>query len=95
VSTCRLVFGLAVLAWAPSALVEPSLCRAFTHEGSDYTVCEVDLRRPPVKPVGPGRAVMAETAAGQKPQDQHPRAWFSVTRKKVSISQPQGSESGT
>jgi len=50
VSTFKLVFGLlAVLAWAPSALAEPSPCRAVTHEGSDYTVCEVDLRREVVR----------------------------------------------
>ncbi len=49
-STFKLVFGLlAVLAWAPSALAEPSPCRAVTHEGSDYTVCEVDLRREVVR----------------------------------------------
>ncbi len=28
---------------------EPSPCRAVTHEGSDYTVCEVDLRREVVR----------------------------------------------
>jgi len=50
VSTFKLGFGLlAVLAWAPSALVEPSPCRAVTHEGSDYTVCEVNLQRDVVK----------------------------------------------
>jgi uncharacterized protein YigE (DUF2233 family) len=36
---------LALLAWAPSAFAEPSACRAVAHEGSNYTVCEVDLRR--------------------------------------------------
>ncbi len=44
------MFGLlAVLAWAPSALAEPSPCRVVTYERSDYTVCEIDLRRQVVR----------------------------------------------
>src|SRR6266852_5983176 len=42
----RLGFGLLILLPAAAAsLAEPLPCRAITHEGSDYTVCEIDLRR--------------------------------------------------
>jgi uncharacterized protein YigE (DUF2233 family) len=36
---------LASLASAQSAIAGPAPCRAVTHQGSAYTVCEVDLRR--------------------------------------------------
>ncbi len=43
-------FGLlSVLSGVPSAAAEPLPCRAVTHEGSRYTVCEVDLRRQAVR----------------------------------------------
>jgi uncharacterized protein YigE (DUF2233 family) len=41
----RLGFGLLILLIRASAtLAESAPCRAITHEGSDYTVCEIDLR---------------------------------------------------
>ncbi len=40
---------LSVLSPTPPAAAEPLPCRAVTHEGSRYTVCEVDLRRQAVK----------------------------------------------
>ena len=36
---------LASLAIAQSAVAGPAPCRAVTHEGNAYTVCEADLRR--------------------------------------------------
>ena len=46
----RLGFGLLILLIrAPATLAESAPCRAITHEGSDYTVCEIDLRRQVVK----------------------------------------------
>jgi uncharacterized protein YigE (DUF2233 family) len=42
----RLGFGLLILLMrAPGTLAESAPCRAITHEGSDYTVCEIDLRQ--------------------------------------------------
>ena len=46
----RLGFGLLILLIrAPATLAESAPCRAITHEGSDYTVCEIDLRHQVVK----------------------------------------------
>jgi uncharacterized protein YigE (DUF2233 family) len=43
-------FGLlSLVSRAPSAAAEPLPCRAAMHEGSRYTVCEVDLRRQAVR----------------------------------------------
>ena len=43
-------FGLlSVLSSVPLAAAEPLPCRAATHEGNRYTVCEVDLRRQAVR----------------------------------------------
>src|SRR5919106_4125855 len=45
-----LAFGLLpVFSRAPPAAAEPLPCRAETHEGSRYTVCEVDLRHQTVR----------------------------------------------
>jgi uncharacterized protein YigE (DUF2233 family) len=45
-----IAFGLlSVFSPAPPAAAEPLPCRAETHEGSRYTVCEVDLRRQAVR----------------------------------------------
>src|SRR5438067_4563865 len=38
-----------VLSWVPGVVAGPPLCRTLAHEGGDYTVCEVDLRRHGVK----------------------------------------------
>jgi uncharacterized protein YigE (DUF2233 family) len=39
-------FGLLVLlASAATILAEPRPCRSVTYAGSDYTVCEIDLRQ--------------------------------------------------
>ncbi len=40
---------LALSLCAPAAFAAPAPCQAVTHEGSSYTVCEVDLRRHAVK----------------------------------------------
>jgi len=46
----RLGFGLLLLLPSAAAiLAEPLPCRSFTYEGSDYTVCEIDLRQQVVK----------------------------------------------
>ena len=46
----RLGFGLLILLIrAPATFAESAPCRAITHEGSDYTVCEIDLRHQVVK----------------------------------------------
>ena len=45
-----LAFGLlSVSSGVPLAAAEPLPCRAATHEGYRYTVCEVDLRRQAVR----------------------------------------------
>jgi uncharacterized protein YigE (DUF2233 family) len=41
-------FGL-LLMWAGPAITDPLPCRTTAHEGSGYTVCEVDLRRQVVR----------------------------------------------
>ena len=46
----RLGFGLLLLLPSAAAiLAEPLPFRSFTYEGSDYTVCEIDLRQQVVK----------------------------------------------